>query len=143
MADLESLIKYHRHEVDEKRRHLAKLYEQAQSMEDARQELEQTLEDETRIAHEIGTAESLSDLGTYSVAMKKKIKGFEESLKEMETRIQAAQEDMRDAFAELKKIEITQRRREKREFKDISDKESKTLDEMGLETYRRRMEEES
>ena len=142
MADLDSLIRYRKHAVDEKRRMLAKLYEQAESMAQAKKELEEKLEEETRIAHEIGTAESYSDLGNYSVAMKKKIKGFGDSIKEMDVRIAAAQEDMRAAFAELKKIEITQRNREEREEAEIKRKEDIELGEIALDGYRRALEEE-
>ena len=141
MADLESLIRYRKHQVDEKRRFLAKLYEQSESMVRTKKEMEEKLKSETLFAHEQKTAEAYSDLGTFSIGIKRQIKGFEESIVEMDVRIAAAQEDMRQAFAELKKIEITQRRRKKRQDAAQKYKEDQELDEIGLETYRRRLEE--
>jgi flagellar export protein FliJ len=142
MADLESLIKYKRHDVDEKRKVLAKLYEQAESLMSAKKEIEEQLEKETVLALELGTAEALSDLGTYSIAIKKRISSFNDSIKEMDKRISIAQEDMREAFAEMKKVEITQRNRKDRERRKLNKKESDELDEIGLDSYRRHLEEE-
>lgn len=58
----------------------------------------------------------------------------------MENRIAAAQEDMRNAFAEMKKVEITQRGRKEREQSEEQQKEDNELDEIAIENYRRRTE---
>ena len=47
---------------------------------------------------------------------------------------------MRRAFAELKKIEITQERREDEEEKAINKKESAELDEIAIEGFRRKQD---
>lgn len=74
MADLDPLIRYRKYGVDEKRRFLARLYEEAEKLEAARQEAEENIEKERRLAEELGSAESLSALGRYTEAMRRKIK---------------------------------------------------------------------
>lgn len=140
MADLDPLIRYRKYGVDEKRRFLARLYEEAEKLEAARQEAEENIEKERRLAEELGSAESLSALGRYTEAMRRKIKKIDESITKMENRIAAAQEDMRNAFAEMKKVEITQRGRKEREQSEEQQKEDNELDEIAIENYRRRTE---
>lgn len=142
MADLESLIKYRRHDVDEKRKVLAKLYEQADSLMKAKREIEEQLEKETALALELGTAEALSDLGAYSIVIKKRITSFEDSIKEMDQKIALAQEEMRESYSEMKKVEITQRNRKNRELSELEKRESRDLDEIGLDNYRRLLDQE-
>ena len=53
-----------------------------------------------------------------------------------------AQEDMRNAFAEMKKIEMTQENREAQKKSEENRKEVQELDEIALDGYRRRLEED-
>lgn len=142
MADLDPLIRFRKYGVDEKRRFLARLYEEAEKLAEAKTEAEEDIKEETRLAQEIGTAEALSDLGVYTEAMRGKIKKINEATKKLEMRIAAAQEDMRMAFSEMKKVEITQRNRSKREQDKLNRKEENTLDEIAIENYRRQKDEE-
>lgn len=142
MADLDPLIRFRKYSVDEKRRFLARLYEESEKLAAARAEAEENIKEETKLAQELGTAEALSDLGVYAEAMRHKIKKIQDTVKKLETRIAAAQEDMRTAFAEMKKVEITQRNREQREQEELKRKEDNTLDEVAIENYRRQKDEE-
>jgi flagellar protein FliJ len=83
----------------------------------------------------------LAWFGSYAQAVREKIKALAQGMARLETRIQIAREDMREAFADFKKIEITQGRRDKAEEAELEKKESRDLDESGLETHRRRGEE--
>lgn len=142
MADLESLIKVRRHAVDEKRRFIAQLYREAEKFEQQKQVILNQMKKEEAMAEQMATAEAAAFLGRYLEGARKKIRALDSSIKKMETRIAAAQEDMRTAFAELKKVEITQRNRNKRE-KTVRDKrESKELDEIGVGRFHRREKEE-
>lgn len=141
MADLDPLIRYRKYGVDEKRRFLARLYEEAEKLEAARQDAEENVAKERRLAEELGSAEALSALGAYMEAMRLKIKKIDESISKMEKRIAAAQEDMRNAFAEMKKVEITQRGRKEREQSEEQQKEDNELDEIAIGNYRRRTDE--
>jgi flagellar export protein FliJ len=141
MANLDPLIRYRKHGVDEKRRFLAKLYNEVKTLQDAKEEASKNLEEETRIAKEMGTAEALSDLGKFTEATREGIKFIDTAIEKLEARIDIAQEEMREAFAELKKIEITQRNREEQEKAEESRKENSELDDIAIENYRRLNEE--
>jgi hypothetical protein len=143
MADLEALIKFRRHIVDEKRRFLAQLYREAEQVERQRQVILQQMEREIAMAEKMGTSDAQAFLGKYLEGARRKVKALEGALKKMDVRIAAAQEDMRAAFNEMKKIEITQRNREERAEAEQKRKDDQELDEIALDTYRRRMEEDA
>jgi hypothetical protein len=63
--------------------------------------------------------------------------------KKLEMRIVVAQDDVREAFANMKRIEIVQREREREEQKEQDRKETRELDEIGLDGFRRKEEEEN
>lgn len=138
MADLEPLIKFRKHTVDEKRRFLAQLYREAEMMERQKQVVEDQMAREIETAREMQMAEAQAYLGKYLEGARRKVKAMETSLKKMDVRIAAAQEDMRAAFAEMKKIEITQRNRNEREAAALRKKEDQELDEIGINLFRRR-----
>ncbi len=84
----------------------------------------------------------MSYFGRYADAVKDRVEDIDEAAVKLETRIEIAREDMRAAFAELKKIEITQERREAREQAERDKKESAELDDIAIEGYRRQMDED-
>jgi len=53
------------------------------------------------------------------------------------------QQDMSQAFNALKKIEITQERREDEELAALNKKESAELDDIAIEGFRRKQEEDA
>jgi flagellar FliJ protein len=137
MADLKSLIRYRKHGVDEKRRQLAQLYREAEVVERQKKVIEDQMQKEIDLAAEMGGVDAQVHLGKYLQGARKKIKALERSLEKMNERIAAAQEDMRESFAEMKKVEITQRNRDKREDDDQRKKEDAELNEIALEQFRR------
>ena len=143
MADLDPLIRYRKHGVDEKQRVLAELYRQSEELAQNRKAIEDEIAAETALAEGMATAESSAYLGRYLEGARKKIAAIDANIRKLETKIAIAQEDMRNAFAEMKKIEITQRNREEREQAEADRKEAQELDEIAIEGYRRRLEEES
>ena len=142
MADLDPLIRVRRHVVDQKQKFLAELYRQAEELANQKNNLIEQLAEEREKIKDMGP-EMLSYFGPYTEAVKARIKDIEEAAKKLDVRIDIAREDMREAFADLKKIEITQERREAEEKKELDKRESAELDEIGIETYRRRQNEES
>lgn len=140
MADLDPLIRYRKHGVDERRRALARLYEELDTLTHSKEVQEQQLEEETELAKEQGTVEALKALDLFRKASKSRIAALAEAIEKMEVRIAAAQEDMREAFSDMKKVEITQRERKKREVKEFNKKESRELDDIGIEQHRRHEE---
>ncbi len=141
MADLEALIRVRRHAVEQKQKFLAELYKQADELEGQKETMLTTLAEERKKVDEMGV-EALGYFGHYSEAVRGRVEDINEAMKKLNNRINIAREDMRDAFAELKKVEITQERREAEEDKELKKKESDLLDEVALEGYRRRAEEE-
>ena len=119
MADLEALIRVRRHAVEQKQKFLAELYKQADELEGQKETMLTTLAEERKKVDEMGV-EALGYFGHYSEAVRGRV----------------------EDIAELKKVEITQERREAEEEKELKKKESDIMDEVALEGYRRRTEEE-
>ncbi len=142
MADLQALIRLRKHAVDEKQRAVAQLYREAETLEKQKKVVEDQMAHEKRLAEEMNRPEAISFYTRYAEGARKKIAALQMSIKKMEGRIEAAQEDMRVAFAEMKKIQITQTRREKREAKAVQKKEDAQMDDIAIEQYRRHVLEE-
>lgn len=140
MADLKALIRLRRHRVDEKQKALADLYRQTEKLEAKKEELIRTLEAEREIAETTEDVEAGAFFGLYAEGVKSKISGIDRDINKLETRIMIAQDDMRQAFAELKQVEIVQKRREKEEAKKLAAKEAAELDEIGIDGFRRQEE---
>ncbi|MCB1531658.1 MAG: flagellar FliJ family protein [Alphaproteobacteria bacterium] len=141
MADLEPLIRVRKHTVEQKQKFLADLYRQAEDLEREKKTVLERLELEREKVKDM-QVEMLSYFGPYSEAVKERVQDIDHTRANLETRIEIAREDMREAFAELKKIEITQERREAEEEKELNKKESDDLDEIGLEIFRRQQAED-
>lgn len=136
MADLDPLIRVKKHVVEQKQKFLAELYRQAEELEGQKASLNEQMQEEQGRVQEMGV-EMLSYFGPYAEAVKERVEEIEENIGTLNARIEIAREDMREAFAELKKIEITHERREDAEQKALDAKESKEMDEIGLDAYRR------
>lgn len=141
-ADLDPLIRLRKHAVDEKQRVVAQLYREAENIERQKKVVEDQMAEEKRMAEEMGRPEAIVFFTRYAEGARKKIAALQASLKKMEARIEAAQEDMRTAFAEMKKVQITQARRKEREAKAIQKKEDDQMDDIALDQYRRKTLEE-
>lgn len=140
MADLNPLIRVRKHALEQKQKFVAELYRQAEELENQKKTLLEQLEEERTKIQEMGV-EMLSYFGPYADAVKDRVTEIDEASTTLETRIEIAREDMRAAFAELKKIELTQEAREDEEQKELNKKESDDLDEIAIENFRRKQEE--
>ncbi|MGB0718837.1 MAG: flagellar export protein FliJ [Bdellovibrionales bacterium] len=136
MADLNPLIRVRRHALEQKQKALAALYRQLEGLQDEKTRMLEQLEQEQSGAAGMDVA-MLAYLGSYAEGVKTRVQEIDEEALALNTRIDIAREDMRSAFAEVKKLEITQENREDEERREIAKKESDMLDEIGLETYRR------
>ena len=139
MADLNPLIRVRKHEVEQKQKFLAELYRQAEELENQKTTLLDQLSQERQNIKdmELNEAEALAYFGRYSKAVNERVADIDDAIGKLETRIEIAREDMRGAFAELKKIEITQENREEAEEAELERKEAALLDEMAIDSYRR------
>jgi flagellar export protein FliJ len=141
MADLAPLIRFRKHGVDEKRRVLAQLLREAETVERQKKVIEDQMNREIAMAKELGRIDADAYLGKYLQGARKKVKALEMALKKMEGRIEAAQEEIRESFAEMKKIEITQELRDKREDAAQKRKEDNELDDIAIDRFRRNQDE--
>lgn len=141
MADLSALIRLHKYELDEKRRGLTVLYTELAALEKERQRIEAELAVETAsVDMEGGVAFTYA---SYAERMRKTCEKIEEAEAQLEIRIQSAKDSMMETFGELKKFEMTQAERQRLEEEERAFKESAMLDEIGLETFRRRLAEDA
>lgn len=142
MADLDPLIRVRKHAVEQKQKFLAELYRQSEELAQQKKTLLDQLAIERSKITETESAEMMNYFGRYADAVKGRVSDIDEAAAKLETRIEIAREDMRAAFAELKKIEITQENREAREQAERDKKESAELDDIAIEGYRRQMDED-
>jgi flagellar export protein FliJ len=142
MADLDPLIRVRKHSVEQKQKFLAELYRQADELLRQRETIEQQVRDEREALDQMNSVEMLAAFSAFSEAAKTRIGDINESMKKLDVRIEIAREDMREAFSDLKKIEITQERREAEEFRTLEKRQMDLLDEVALEGFRRKVEEE-
>lgn len=141
MADLDPLIRVRKHAVEQKQKFLAELYRQAEELEAQKKNMLDTLAEERKQVDQMGV-EALGYFGNYSQAVKNRVEDIDDAMKKLNNRIEIARDDMARAFEDLKKIEITQERREAEEQKAIKKKEDDMMDEIALEGYRRKVDEE-
>lgn len=139
MADLKSLIRVRKYAVEQKQKFLSELYRQAESLVQQKEAMLKQLAEEEEKVHGMDV-EMLTYFGPYSEAVKGRVEDIEQSMVKLNRRIEIAREDMRAAFAELKKIEITQERREDEEGKELKKKEDDELDEIAIQVFRRNEE---
>ncbi|MGE4313886.1 MAG: flagellar FliJ family protein [Pseudobdellovibrionaceae bacterium] len=138
MANLDNLLKVEKHKVDEKQKVLARLFREQEELIAARQSVYDTIEKEGQLA-----ATNFSDISvqqsfaSFKKGAKLKIATLTDKISRLEIRIAIAQEEVRAAFAEFKKIEIVDRNRKEKERKARQKKEDETFDEIGINIHRR------
>lgn len=142
MANLKSLIKLRRHNVDEKQKALGELYRQVEMIEQNKQILIERLQEERAVLDKNGTLEMYAYFGRFSQNIQRSLERMNIEKQKIEARINVAQEDLREAFANMKRVEIVQREREAEEKKEQDAKEGREMDEIGLDGFRRRADAE-
>lgn len=141
MANLFPLIKLRKHSVDEKQKVLAALYREAEEKDAQKNMLLKRLQDERAALDEKAPLEMFAYFGRFSQSVQRLIERINAERARIETRIKIAQEDVRNAFADMKRIEIVNAEREKADKKKQADKESNEMDDLGIDGFRRNNEE--
>ncbi len=137
MADLESLIRLRKHTVDEKQKLLGEIYAKVESLEKQKQDLVEKLARERQALDDDLALETREYFGNFQGVMNGYIDKLNEDLAVLEQRLQAAQEEVRLAFAEQKRVEIVDERRKEEAAQELKQKESQEMDEIGIEGFRR------
>ncbi len=117
---------------------LADLYRQVETFEVRKNQLLKSLQKEREALEKTEDLAMLGYFGTFSEAVESDIERLEEELAKLEVRVRIAQDDMREAFANLKRVEIVQRNRREEEKKEIGARETKEMDDIGIEGFRRK-----
>jgi flagellar FliJ protein len=137
MRTLSTLIKMHRHALDEKRRALTDLENLRADLVGQREKLETDLVREQEVAKH-------TESGAFAYA------GFHQgyiqrrdrlvaSLAELETRIAAAQEEVSAAYQDVKRHEIALASRQRKQREEEDRRTQNVLDEVSLDMHRRRL----
>lgn len=142
MANLEALIRVRKHAVEQKQKFLAELYRQVDVLIKEKTTFEQDIIRERKNLGDLASADELAYFGRYAEITRIKIEALCKEIEKMETRIEIAREDMRETFAEYKKIEITNRNRKREKDKAAMKQESDILDDIGIDVFRRNQAEE-
>ncbi|MPY74119.1 MAG: hypothetical protein GEU87_07645 [Alphaproteobacteria bacterium] len=136
MSVLRRLVRYHRHLLDEKRRNLRTLEERAASVEEAIERLDKSVVAEQRVAKR--SSEVLGAYGGFARAALDRRGALLGALSEANSAVEAAREELLDAFAEVKRYEISLDHQERAERDEQARKFQGQLDESALNLYRRR-----
>ncbi len=138
MAKLHSLIKFKRHELDQKREILAKLNDELEALRNAKQHMLDELAREKNLAAvDIEIARSF---GPYLTKTLDLCAQLDQTIVDKQHEIQAATLVVQEAFLEVKKLEITQQNRDDEETNRIKKIESNTLDDIGIQGFTRNQE---
>lgn len=135
MAQLHSLIRFKRHELDQKREILAKLNEELEAIKGYKNKLLDDLAREKNLA-----AVDIEIARTFGPFLKKtlsQVADMDELIHHKMQEIQAATRVVQDAYLEVKKLEITQQKRDEEERERLKKIETNTLDDIGLDSFRR------
>lgn len=141
MADLSVLIRLHKHQLDEKRRVLTTLYGELAAMESKLRALEDEFEAEKKAAGVLQDHFPVSFVA-YAQAYTLRRQEMLALMAAQEDRIETAKEDMMETFSELKKFEMAEAERERLAEEERRVRENKLMDDIGLQGYRKRTEEE-
>jgi flagellar export protein FliJ len=76
--------------------------------------------------------------GNYATAVIIRREDLNQGILRMEEQVAEAREKLNDAYRDLKKYEIAQKSRDTREALELVRREQETLDEIGLQGYRRK-----
>ncbi|NUB17019.1 hypothetical protein GAY28_34270 [Azospirillum brasilense] len=141
MSSLKTIIRLQKWKLDEKRRALAELQNLADRLQAEIERLKEEIAAERDTAR--GNVEYAFTYSNYIQAAMERGKRLTQSMGQVEAQIAVATDEMAEAFQELKRYELAEVERLKREKEKLKRKEANMLDETALVGFRRRQREES
>ena len=136
MSVIEKLIRFHKFDLDEKRRVLRDLEEQEASGQQAIYSLDQEIQSEQSFSR--GQADFAPYYGGYASRSKSRREALEGELANAHEQVEAAREVVSQAFEELKKYEITKDQQDHREYLEQERQNQIELDEVALTAQQRK-----
>ncbi|MEM6811213.1 MAG: flagellar FliJ family protein [Pseudomonadota bacterium] len=140
MADLEGLIRLRRHTVEEKQKILAEILREVEKLEQQKEDLYERLKTEREAYEKSDMLETREYYGRFEGVIRGNIEKINAELASLETRLNLAQEEVRSAFADMKRVEIVDKNRKAEEQAEANRKETIELDDIGVEGFRRKEE---
>jgi len=135
--DLHSLIRYQGWQVDEKRRALGELLRIVKSLENRMHQLHEDLKSEQAAAAASPEVAGVI-YGSFAQSFITERENLLDSIGKAEQKVAIAREELREAYQEQKKFEMTQEARDKKEEEERNLLEQKELDEIGAEVHRQK-----
>jgi flagellar export protein FliJ len=136
MKALGSLVRVHTWALNEKRQTLAGLEELGQKLRKDLEGLEEELRQEQSAA--TGSVEGTMAFPAFVAAALERRKKLRVSIANLDLAIEAAREEVREAYQEVKKYELARDNDERRERDRLALRERKVLDELGATLHRRK-----
>ncbi|MFC1673427.1 flagellar export protein FliJ [Pseudomonadota bacterium] len=136
-ANIKNLIRLHEWNVDEKRRKLGELLRLQGELEDQLKQLEEDHAREKQAAADDPTGAGIAYPNYHKQVMQRR-ENLEDSIKQMEIVIGYAQDELSDAYQELKKYETVEQNRQRRRDLEMARREQALLDEIALNQHRRK-----
>lgn len=138
MANLNPLIRLRKFRLEEKQRVLSNLYQQVENLETQKRAILDNVESEKDAVDEnLSHLSLMTSFMAYLQKSKTEVELINNQISALEIKIRRAIDEMREAFGELKKIEITRDRRLEEIQKENQRKENALFSEIALEIYRR------
>jgi flagellar FliJ protein len=135
LAALDTIIRLHRWQLDERRQQLAELERLDEKLRGEARRLADELAVEQQVAG--GSEEASFAYGAYAKALLERQAKLQVSLAEVEGQIATARDALAQAFAEIKRYEMAQAARTRRARAGAARKEQVHQDELGIQIYRR------
>lgn len=130
MAKLHGLIKLRQHELDEKRRELGEINAKIEALEQKKKQMLDRMEAEKQAAAD--NVMLASTIGAYIGKTLKRRESLTKQIQKIIVESEELMEEVREAFLELKKFEITQNRRDAEELARLEKLEQAVLDEIAI-----------
>jgi len=136
-ANIKNLIRLNEWNVDEKRRKLGELLRLQGELEDQMKQLEADLIEQQKAAAADPTLAGLT-YGAFAKQVIQRRENLQDSIDQMEFVIGHAQDELSDAYQELKKYETVESNRQRRFEREQNRREQIMLDEIALNQHRRK-----
>ena len=136
MSVIEKLIRFHKFDLDEKRRVLRDLEEQEASVQQVIDSLDQEIQSEQSFSR--GQVDFAPYYGGYASRSKSRREALESELAKAHEQVEAAREVVTQAFEELKKYEITKDQQDHRVYLEQERQNQIKLDEVALTAHQRK-----
>lgn len=135
-GDLSVLIRLHKHELDEKQKELKDLYDRLEQLEKKQQQLLDAMDREKRAVEQSGDDIHFTYAGFRSKAEQER-DALVKDMQKLEEKIFTVRDEMLEIYGEMKRYDIAQELRLRLETDERRLAETKSLDEIALETFRR------